>query len=155
MSFLGETLFRKIGDLIGLQINDGDRLFRAGFGGAITIVEQRGVAAVWAKRNRFWKTIGALRRARSGVEDRFTCGQMSVRALLAASGYDKKKRAEQKEKNSKSGEHAGPPRNRSLAGSMAIKCDCHWNAEFVPAQVTKAKYYFRRLELSAVLVCRL
>ncbi len=66
VDFFSEALVREVGELIGLQIENRDRLHGQGFLRSIAIVEQSGVAAVRADCDSGGEAVGAGDAAGSG-----------------------------------------------------------------------------------------
>src|ERR1700693_242702 len=85
-----QPVFRKIHDLVCLQIQNGDGLLHARFGGAKSIVQQRGVPAVRTQRDCFREAVRALWRARSRFYYSFAGGESRAFLFLAHTELDKK-----------------------------------------------------------------
>jgi hypothetical protein len=94
-----KPLFRKICDSVCRQIQDGDGLFHARFGGTKSIVQQRGVVPVRTQRNCFRESVGTLRRARSRLDHAFAGREVRALLLLTRAELDKKNRAEKQKDN--------------------------------------------------------
>ncbi len=74
MHLFAEALVGIVGELIGLQIENGDRLHGQGFLRAIAVVQKRGVAAIRADRDGGGKAVGAADAAGSGDGQGFAGG---------------------------------------------------------------------------------
>src|ERR1700674_5747374 len=85
-----KPVFRKIRNLVCLQIHDGDGLLHARFGGAKSIVQQRGVATARTQRDCFREAVGTLRRAGSRLDNIFAGRESRALLLLAGTEVDTK-----------------------------------------------------------------
>ena len=75
MGVVAEALVGKIGEAVGLQIEDGDRLMGAGRLGAVAVVQERGVTLVRAERDGGGETVYGGDQAWRGNGQEFAGGQ--------------------------------------------------------------------------------
>ena len=64
VGLVAEARIGKFGDLIGVEIQHGDRLLRARLLRAVAVVQQRGVVAIGAEHHRRGEAVGAADAAR-------------------------------------------------------------------------------------------
>ena len=86
---VAQTVVGKIVQLIGAEIENGDRLARAALLGAVSLIEQRGVTAVWAERDGRGKAVGAGEVAGDGEGQAFAGRKIdAARAVGGACYYE-------------------------------------------------------------------
>ncbi len=76
VSVLGKPCIGKVGDLIGSEIEDRDRLVPQSFLRSMSIIEERGVTSVGTEHHCHWKTVGAANVSRRWDRELFAAGQI-------------------------------------------------------------------------------
>src|ERR1700676_3781819 len=96
---IAQAIVGKVAQLIIGEVENGDGLARAGFLGAVSLVEQRGVTSVWTERDGSGKAVGAGEVSRDWKGQSLTGGKIDVALTFGgASNHEKNEKRSKRDK---------------------------------------------------------